>query len=261
MSLVVSIKTLEGLVLAVDSRMVIAPVDTDGVAQAPATYDNITTNLFSFKTPHNFIGVVSYGQPVLGNRAVSGYFAEFNKYLSEQRPERLSIYDFASELSQFFTTKWDAVQGPPLGGQLFFIIAGYDDKETTGHVYSVRIPENIEPVELMEGLPFGILPDGEARIIGRIIAGYDITLTDLVNQNLTEEKKLELRLPIPYDMLSLRAAVDLATVLIRATIDLQNLAIMPHTCGGPIDVCTITNVDGLSYVQRKETIRKGKDNS
>src|SRR5659263_486310 len=91
MSLVVAIKTLEGLVLAVDSRMVIAPVDTKGVAQAPGTYDNITTNLFSFKPPHNFIAVVSYGQPVLGNRAVSGYFAEFNEYLSEQRPERLSV--------------------------------------------------------------------------------------------------------------------------------------------------------------------------
>ena len=112
--------------------------------------------------------------------------------------------------------------------QLSFLIAGYDDDEATARIYSARIPENIEPVELMEGLPSGILPDGEARIIGRIIAGYDITLTDLVNQNLTEEKKLELRLPIPYDMLSLRAAVDLAIALIRTTIDLQNLAIMPH---------------------------------
>jgi hypothetical protein len=250
MSLVVAVKTPEGLVLAVDSRVVIAPVDTQGVAQAPGTYDNITTNLFSFKPPHNFIGVVSYGQPVLGNRTVAGHFTEFNEYLIEQQPERLSVYDFASELSQFFTTRWDATQGPPLGVQLSFFVAGYDDKEATGHVYSVRIPENIEPVELMEGIPFGIVPDGEARIIGRIIAGYDITLTDIVNQNLTEEKKLELKLPVPYDILSLRAAVDLATVLIRATIDLQNLAIMPHTCGGPIDVCTITNADGLSFVQR-----------
>lgn len=251
MSLVVAVKTPEGLVLAVDSRVVVAPVDTEGVAQAPGAYDNSTTNLFSFKLPHNFIGVVSYGQPVLGNRTVSAYFTEFNEHLSEQLPERLSVYDFASELSQFFTTKWDAVQAPPLGGQLSFLIAGYDDKKAAGHIYGARIPENIEPVELMEGHPFGIFPDGEARIIGRIIAGYDITLTDLVNQNLTEEKKLELRLPIPYDMLSLRAAADLVIALIRATIDLQNLAIMPHTCGGPIDVCTITSVDGLKYVQRK----------
>ena len=143
------------------------------------------------------------------------------------------------------TTSWSA--------QLSFLIAGYDaDKESTGHVYSVRIPDNLEPVELIEGVPFGILPDGEARIIGRILAGYDIALTDVVNQNLTEEKRLELGLPIPYNLLSLRAAVDLAIALIRATIDLQNLAIMPHTCGGPIDVCTITSVGGLSYVQRKE---------
>jgi 20S proteasome alpha/beta subunit len=250
MSLVVAVKTLEGLVLAVDSRLVITPVDEEGVAQAAGTYDNITTNLFSFKPPHNFIGAVSYDQPVLGNRLVSGYFTEFNEYLSKQRPERLSVYDFATELSEFFTTKWDAI--PPLGVQLSFLIAGYDDKEATGRVYSVKIPENTEPVELMEGLPFGILPDGEARIVGRIIAGYDITLTDIVNQNLTDKKKLELRLPIPYDLLSLRAAVNLAVVLIRATIDLQNLAIMPHTCGGPIDVCTISNVDGLIYVERKE---------
>ncbi|MGZ4881452.1 MAG: hypothetical protein ACXV5H_01010 [Halobacteriota archaeon] len=251
MSLVVAVKTQEGLVLAVDSRVVIAPVDMEGVAQAPGTYDNLTTNLFSFKPPHNFIGVVSYGQPILGNRAVSGYFAEFNEYLSEQRPERLSVYDFASELSQFFTTKWDASQTPPLGGQLSFLVAGYDEKEVTGQVYGVRIPENIEPVELMEGLPFGILPDGEARIIGRILAGYDITLSDIVNKSVTEKQKLELRLPIPYDLLSLRAAVDLAIALIRATIDLQNLAVIPHTCGGPIDVCTITSTEGINCYQRK----------
>ncbi|MGZ4864225.1 MAG: hypothetical protein ACXVIL_06255 [Halobacteriota archaeon] len=251
MSLVVAVKTQEGLVLAVDSRVVIAPVDMEGVAQAPGTYDNLTTNLFSFKPPHNFIGVVSYGQPILGNRAVSGYFAEFNEYLSEQRPERLSVYDFASELSQFFTTKWDASQTPPLGGQLSFLVAGYDEKEVTGQVYGVRIPENIEPVELMEGLPFGILPDGEARIIGRILAGYDITLSDIVNKSVTEKQKLELRLPIPYDLLSLRAAVDLAIALIRATIDLQNLAVIPHTCGGPIDACTITSTEGINCYQRK----------
>ncbi len=253
MSLGLVIKVSEGLVLAADSRIVIAPSNVQGVAQVQGAYDNITTKLFSFEPPHNFIGAVSFGQPVLGNRTVSAYVIEFKEYLREQLPERLSVYDFATELSEFFTTQWDALQIPPLGVQLPFLVAGYDDKTATGRIYGVNIPESIEPAELMSGSVCGIIPEGDARIIGRILAGYDVARTDVI-RDLTEEQMLELRLPIPYDVMSLQAAVDLAIVLIRVTIDLQNLSVMPHTSGGPIDVCTISNTDGLKYIQRKEII-------
>lgn len=246
MSLGVVVKVPEGLVLAAESRVTVT------VPRGQATYDN-TTKLFSFKRPHDFVGVVTYGQAFIGRRTAYGYFTEFNEGLSN---ERISVYDFAKELCKFFKAKWDTTPPPQLPRgmvqeSMSFLIGGYNDKEVNGRIYLVVIPDSPEPVEQSPD-NFGITYGGDIGIIYRLINGYDFNLQSIMEQNLTKERKAELELPFPYDALPLQDAVDLATLLIRATINIQKLAIMPRSCGGPIDVCTITSVDGLSYVQRKE---------
>ncbi|MGA2885152.1 MAG: hypothetical protein WCG09_08930 [Halobacteriota archaeon] len=257
MSVGLVIKVPEGLVLAAESRVTVTVADKQtGKPRGQAAYDN-TTKLFSFKRPHDFIGVVTYGQAFIGKRTAYGYFTEFNERLSEHlSKERISVYDFAKELSDFFKAKWQAEPpSPPPEGMIqepmSFLIGGYNEEELNGRVYLVVIPDNPEPVEQSRD-NFGITYGGDIGIIYRLINGYDGNLQKIIEQNLTVAQKEELQLPFPYDALPLQDAVDLAILLIRATVNVQKLAIMPRTCGGPIDVCTITSADGLRYVQRKE---------
>jgi len=152
MSLGLVVKVPEGLVLAAESRVTVTVADKEtGTPRGQAAYDN-TTKLFSFNDPHDSIGVVTYGQAFIGNRTAYGYFTEFNEQLSEQHPERISVYDFAKELSQFFKAKWDATPPPPppagmIQEPISFLIAGYNENEVNGRKYAVVIPDSPEPVE------------------------------------------------------------------------------------------------------------------
>jgi hypothetical protein len=254
MSLGLVVKVPEGLVLAAESRVTINVFNEQGTQVGQAFYDN-TTKLFTFKHPHEFIGVVTFGQAFIGKRTAYGYFTEFNELLIEQRPERIPVDNFAQELSDFFKSKWGEAPAPPTGliqEPLSFLVAGYNDKEASGRIYRVVIPNNPEPVEQNPGT-FGITYGGQGgAIVYRLMNGYDVSLQSLVEQNLTPEQRMKLVLPFMYDALPLQDAVDLAILMARATIVIQKLAMMPRTCGGPIDVCTITSADGLSYVQRKK---------
>ncbi|HYA33207.1 MAG TPA: hypothetical protein VEG65_04345 [Candidatus Bathyarchaeia archaeon] len=256
MSLGLVVKVPEGLVLAAESRVTVTVADKQtGMPRGQAAYDN-TTKLFSFKRLQDFIGVVTYGQAFIGKRTAFGYFTEFNERLGERASEqRMSVYDFATELSDFFNAKWNAEPPtPPLQGMvqepMSFLVAGYNAEEANGRIYLFVIPDSPEPVEQNQD-NFGITYGGDIGIIYRLINGYDVSLQQTM-QSVPKEQLEALQLPVPFDALPLQDAVDLAILLIRTTISVQKLAVMPRSCGGPIDVCTITSVDGLRYVQRKE---------
>ena len=254
MSLGLIVKVPEGLVLAAESRVTVTVADKQtGQPRGQAYYDN-TTKLFSFKPPHDFVGVVTYGQAFIGKRTAYGYFTEFNERLSEQQPERISVYDFAKELSDFFNAKWDAAPPPPLPEgmtqePMSFLIGGYTAEEVNGRIYLVVIPNSPEPVEQNPD-NFGITYGGDVGVIYRLINGYDVNLQQVIDQNVTQEQKEALIVPFHYDALPLQDAVNLAILLLRTTINVQKLAIMPRSWRP--DVCTITSTDGLSYIQRKE---------
>jgi hypothetical protein len=67
---------------------------------------------------------------------------------------------------------------------------------------------------------------------------------------------LELRaisqLKIPYQFISLQDAVDLCLLLEEVTVQLMKYTTDVRGVGGPIDVATITRVEGFNYVQHKE---------
>ena len=56
---------------------------------------------------------------------------------------------------------------------------------------------------------------------------------------------------IPYTFLPLQDCIDLAILFIRTNIEAQRLAADERGCGGPIDIATITRLDGFTFVQEK----------
>jgi len=259
MSLGVVIKGPEGVVLASDSRVTLT-AEPKGRPPLPVNFDN-ATKLLSFSSPHNYVGAVTYGAAVIGLRTAHSFVPEFEVELEGK--DRLSIYEYAVLLSNFFTEQWkqvmpDDFQGP----SMMIIVGGYDMSDAYGKVYIIDIPRSPEPIEQNPGeTNFGMTWGGQLQIASRIIHGFDPILIDIIQRelNLDQSKrdqlvrifKDNLEFSIPYQVLPLQDCVDLANFMIKTTIDAQNLAIGLRGVGGPIDIAVITRTEGLRFIQRK----------
>ena len=97
MSLGIVIKSPEGIVLAAESRVTLTVNGQNGQPSHMVNFDN-ATKLFSFKAPHNHIGVVTYGQAAIGQRTAHSFVPEFESTLPE---ERLTVAEMAQRISDF----------------------------------------------------------------------------------------------------------------------------------------------------------------
>jgi hypothetical protein len=266
MSLGIVIKVPEGLVLAAESRITLAAqMNTPtGKQQLPVYFDN-ATKLLSFSSPNKTVGVVTYGQAVIGKdnpRTAASFIPEFEASLSK---ERLSVLDFAKKISEFYLKQWNSSMPPidkigPLPN-MTFVVAGFNIDDVYGQVYVIEIPRNPEPKERSVNNDFGITFGGQQEIVSRIIMGYDIRLPMvLINElNLSEEHKTKLNkilsqfaFPIPLQVLALQDGIDLAHFFIQTTMDAQKLSMGLRGVGGAIDIAIIKRNKPLKFIQRKQ---------
>lgn len=262
MSLGVVIKGPEGIVLAADSRVTLT-AERSGSTPIQVNFDN-ATKLLRLSEPHTFLGAVTYGVAVIGLRTAHSFMPEFDFELNASK-KRLSILEYANLLSRFFLKQWQKAGMPDNTPSMIFIVGGYDPDAAYGNVYVIDIPRNPTPVEQNAGdAEFGMTWGGQLQVASRLIHGYDpalpsllkdaLGLDDEVVDSLLRTLKQRLEFTIPYQVLPLQDCVDLANLMVRTTIDAQNLAIGIRGVGGPIDVATITRTDGLEFVQRKSIV-------
>jgi len=262
MSLGVVIKGPEGIVLAADSRVTLT-AERSGSPPVRVNFDN-ATKLLRLSKPHTFVGAVTYGAAVIGLRTAHSFMPEFDFELKVSE-KRLSILEYASLLSRFFLKQWQKAGMPDNIPPMIFIVGGYDPDAAYGSVYVVDIPRHPTPVEHYAGdAEFGMTWGGQLQVASRLIHGYDPVLPSILKDelglddeavdSLLQTLKQRLEFTIPYKVLPLQDCVDLATLMVRTTIDAQNLAIAVRGVGGPIDVATVTRTGGLEFVQRKTIV-------
>jgi len=256
MSLGMVIKAPEGIVLSAESRVTLAATPPAG-SPIHVNFDN-ATKLFGFSGPHNYVGVVTYGLAAIGLRTAHSFLPEFEATLQS---ERLTIEDFARELSDFYIAQWN-MSPPPnyTGPQMTFLVAGYDDNQPYGRNYQFDIPNSPTPVEHHSG-GFGITWGGQREMVDRLLSGYDAKLPALLTANLnldsTQQTALnttlqQLQLPIPLQALPLQDCVDLALFFLNTTILGQRLTVGIRGCGGEIDIAVITRREGFRFLKQKE---------
>jgi hypothetical protein len=266
MSLGIVIKVPEGLVLAAESRVTLGAqlITPKGPKEIPVFFDN-ATKLLSFSEPNTAIGVVTYGQAVIGQqtpRTAASFLPEFEAGLPK---ERLSVSDFAGKISEFYLKQWRSTMPPDDKiadiPSMTFIVAGYNLDEVYGQVFVVEIPRVPKPIERSPGSEFSITFGGQHEIISKIMMGYDIRLPDAVQKglNLSPDQANKFRelinqyqLPIPLQVLALQDGIDLACFFIRTTMDAQRLSIGLRGVGGAIDVAIIKRNQRLQFIQRKQ---------
>jgi hypothetical protein len=268
MSLGIACKGTEGVVLAADSRvtlMGLIPGPNGQQVMVPSTFDN-ATKLLQVKS-QQYVGAVTYGAGAIGQqepRTASSFLPEFEEKIANKG--RLSVQDFAQELSKFFMDQWRAYKMPdpcPAGNEMVFLVAGYDEGSAYGRVFELSIPTMLVPVEKLPAGMFGALWGGQREIVDRIIQGFDPRTADLAQDllkiptgqrktTLSDDLRARLTIAIPWQFLPLQDCVDLSVFLIRATISLQQWLVGVRGVGGAIDVATITRTDGFRAIQVKQ---------
>ncbi|MBN1778126.1 MAG: hypothetical protein JW811_08405 [Clostridiales bacterium] len=263
MSLGIVIKSPEGLVLAAESRITMgvtmnkntSPVNTH------CYFDN-ATKLMSFSAPNQCVGVVTYGQAVFGGanpRTAASYIPEFESTLPE---ERLTVEDFAKEVSRFYLKQWNEVR-PPMPANtpsMSFVIAGFNENDVLGRIYVVEIPRKPEPEERSIDNKFGITFGGQQDTISRLALGYDVRLPAEVKKELQLSQAQSVKLDsllkkyntfVPFQVLALQDCIELANFYIQTTIEAQRLSVGIRGVGGEVDVAIIKRNQPLSFVKRK----------
>lgn len=268
MSLAVVIKGTEGIVLSADSRVSLEAKKVNSPTLT-INFDN-ATKLLSFSEPDSYVGAVTYGMAVIGQRTAHSFIPEFEVSLRgegqrgkrTQRTSGLSVLGFSKKLSKFFVERWNETMPKDYKGPgMVFIVGGYDKGAAYGKVFLFEIPGAPNPMPRNSDT-FGMTWGGQLEVASRIIHGYPPGTIDIIRQTLDlsdqDTKKLTIALtqhaefPIPYDVLPLQDCIDLATFLIRSTIVAQSLAIGVRGVGGTIEVAVITRTGELKFVQKKQ---------
>jgi len=259
MSLGIVIKCPEGLVLAAESRITLGA--QIGTQNLPVTFDN-ATKLLTFSSPNTTIGVVTYGQAVIGNRdprTAASFIPEFEASLPK---ERLTVVKFAEKISDFFLKQWESsMPAEEKIPNMTFVVAGFNPDEVYGQIFIIEIPRVPKPTERCKENEFGITFGGQHEIVSRILHGYDIRLPEVLKNGLSlspeQETKFrevikQFQISIPLQVLALQDCVDLACFFIRTTMDAQKFSVGVRGVGGAIDVAIIKRNQNLKFIQQKQ---------
>jgi hypothetical protein len=149
-----------------------------------------------------------------------------------------------------------------------FHVAGYSPGQEIGALYRCEVPGKITLER--ETNDAGLVWNGQREIIDRLILGYDPRLFRFLKlpENKTasiRKQRQKLQLHISFQTMPLQDAVDLAVLLVHATIELQRLSDgiigtpgQFPTCGGAVDVAVITLAEGFRWLQRKPLEARAK---
>lgn len=266
MSVVVTVKVSEGLVLVADSAGVI-----EGEIKGPGVQGRgiLQTYYHAKKISHLRdypIGTLTWGTSHLGARNIESLIKEYESTLPlAEEAGQCKVPDKAKELCEFISNRYDEAfqaikeegRRPPLG----IIVCGYSTGSFLPEQYRRIFPVEQEVVNLRPDLPggkpnFGANWYGVTDAIARLFLGFDPRLEDeFVNAGLEREKVHSIirkfEYPIIFDGMPLQDAIDLAAFLATASVWRSRFHVGAPTVGGDIDVAVITH-RGFEWVRRKE---------
>lgn len=258
MTLVLTIKVKEGLVLAADSRM-----NFPG-GRRPS---DSSRKLFTFKN-HKHVAVLVSGAAIIvedDNCAPNELFPKLEKELPS---ERLSISVYAEQLHKCFEAcyknEWEGSKRPEMENRLTsnpqttFHVAGFDEDVRDGRVFKLVLhlraersnnpPKTelkiilVDRGEILKGNTYGIDWGGNREIFERVYKEHFSGNKDLMRSPRYPDRAC--RIP---DKTSLQEAKTLICSLMRHAISSQRY-LKNAEIGGQIRACTITRDGGLKML-------------
>lgn len=243
MSLIITLYTREGIVMASDSRLTLnaeqGTPDGKKVLLAAGMSDS---NYKTFLAP-NKVGISTFGQAGIKGAPIAGYIDTF---IREHVEESQTVTKIADNLNRYFR---EFKPIPDAG----FHVAGYEMTKVglRAVVYKVAPFHNkvkhVNP-DRTDGDPIqGATWDGEGDILSRILHPLFIRDGKGNYQQLPHFQ-------IPWQFFTIQDAIDFAVYAIRTTIESVRFLPRPKTVGGPIDVLVIKPSEAI-WISKKSLIK------
>lgn len=259
MTIIVSVKINDGIVMAADSA------GTMGSGQIYA-HANKITNLCEGLP----IGAMSTGAGGIGNKSVETLLKDLRRRFAgcdpahadwRLDPAGYTLEQVAGRLRTFLFEEKAAHCPEPTNLQLR--LCGYSTGRPLAEVWEVNMTGQCcpPPRQIMEETAFGVMWDGQYEALNRLILGLGLEINGaLVKHGLPADQAIRLQAELArelYATLSVPAmpiqdAIDLARFLVETTIGFVRFAVfMPKSVGGAVEIAAITKHEGFRWVQRK----------
>ena len=265
MSLIVTICTSEGLIMASDSRSTYNQTDVRGekvIVKFGVHYTDTTYKTFLCD---DRIGISTCGDGTICGKSIAGHIEDFiyNIYDKDNSVETIS-----QKLGEYFNKL-------PEKNDVTFHVAGYkkENEKDVAVVYKVSSIAN--QINLLSEDICGANWDGECATLTRLMKNSyvvseenaipigTITLNSKNDDGTEKTTVLKNQIAIPggalrqpeldiaWNHMTLQDGIDFAEYAIKTTIDTMRFQVASKTVGGPIDILVI-KPNGTQWIRRKE---------
>ena len=266
MTIVVSVRVNDGLVLAADSATTF--FDNDGNAVKVYNNANKIFNLVKVWP----IGAMTYGAGGIGVASIGTLSKDLRQLLDPSSGDQqfaldqnnYTIEEVAVKAKTFLFDRCFRTAYPD-GSPGYFMgyrVCGYSSGATLPEVWEFHIAEKdaTSPKRVYGDDQFGVRWAGETEALDRLILGVGSRFTEALEQMGVEPNaardthsemigKLYATLYLPA--MPIQDAIDLATFLADTAAKFTQFSLRAATVGGPIEVATITKHEGFKWVARK----------
>jgi hypothetical protein len=259
MTIIVSVKINDGIVMAADS----AGTMPGGQVYAHA---NKITNLCEGLP----IGAMSTGAGGIGNESVETLLKDLRRRFAGSDmahadwrldPGDYTLGQVAHRLRAFLFEEKAAPCPEPTNLQLR--LCGYSAGRPLAEVWEVSMTgqDCPPPRQIMGETAFGVMWDGQYEALNRLILGLGVDIgSALAKHGLPAEQARRLQEALVGDLgttlsvpaMPIQDAIDLARFLVETTIGFVRFAVLlPKSVGGAVEIAAITKHEGFRWVQRK----------
>ncbi|MEV4809638.1 hypothetical protein [Micromonospora avicenniae] len=273
MTIAVSLKVNDGIVLGADSASTLVGLDPAGQAHVLNVYKN-ANKVFNLRKGAP-IGAVTWGTGAFGNASIETLVKDFRTQLAPDfDPADYAVEEIAKRFRKFmfddhFAPAFKDVKGNQ-GDEIYtgFIVAGYSSGAKMAEEYQIDMrpgdcpePRLVRPID-----ESGMIWNGQPEAIARLVLGHSGGLPDAlvrlgvdptqVPMAVTEIQN-QLLVPFVQPGMPFQDAIDLAEFLIDVTAKFVRFTPGADTVGGPVDIAGITKHEGFKWIKRKHYY--GKD--
>lgn len=269
MTIALSVKIDDGLVLATDSATTVLSQVAPGQLGVVNVYSN-ANKLFNLCKGLP-IGAITWGAGSIGNSSISALMKDIRERFSDKSDpwaidrDKYTIKEVAAKLKEFifddiYTREFKNFPNkPPLG----FLVAGYSAKGDAPEEFQIETANGQcrEPKKIRDSNDAGITWSGEPEAINRLLVGYTPQIWQVIKNSLSLNDADVLKAktavdrqsmtPLVFPAMPLQDAIELAEFLVDLTIKFSRFKPGAPTVGGPIEIAAISKHEGFRWIKRK----------
>jgi len=249
----VSVKARDGMVLGTDSMSQVVLRGPDDKVVVAKTYSN-AIKLFQLR-PDLPAGVMSWGAGNIGPRTVRGLILDFSRTIGfttiQAAADDLFIFVQAAYQAEFGGLKDD--MKPRLG----MYVAGYSANSGLPEEWEFELPGSTQANQVRASDEFGSSWRGVDVPFTRLHFGFDPYMQELLENAGTSQDAIgqifrdkTFKAEVIFDAMPTQDAINFGVYVLRTTIGYTSFLMGSPTCGGPLQVAAITNEHGFEWVRQ-----------